>query len=136
MGNVRGMGRETTTAAVRAIVDRVAPPPAFGYLGNVQFELICPVDGGDESSYTQFLDRHPSGGVHHTAVQVDRLETGLEAIGPTERDVVQHGRFGADTRFGYVEAPGTGALLELLQLDGPTHELFDALRRGEPAVTR
>lgn len=109
---------------------------AFGYVGHLQFELICPTDGGDESSYTQFLDRHPGGGIHHTAMVVERLETGLQAIGLSEDDVIQHGRFGADTRFAYVEAPGTGALLELIQLDGPTHELFDSLRRGKPAVTR
>lgn len=112
MCNLRAMGRETSTAALQAIVDRVAPPP-----GTTSFFQIGYV-------------------VPDTAITVERLDAGLQTIGLKEEDVIQHGRFGADTRFGSVEAPGTGALLELIQLDGPTYELFASLRRGMPAMTR
>jgi hypothetical protein len=35
---------------------------AFGYVGDVQFEVIEPVAG--KSTYSEFLDRVPAGGVH------------------------------------------------------------------------
>ena len=38
---------------------------AFGYVGDVQFEVIEPVAG--KSTYSEFLDRVPAGGVHHSA---------------------------------------------------------------------
>lgn len=102
---------------------------AFGNYGHVQYELICPT-GGDESTYTQFLDRNPAGGIHHTATVVADLEAGARAIGLTPADFVQTGRSGEGTQFAYLQTP-IGAYLELLVLDAPTRGLFDGLRRGE-----
>ena len=105
---------------------------AFGYAGDLQFELIHPIDGGDESVYTRFLDRNPDGGIHHTAVRVDDLDRGVVDIGAKPEDVVQTGRFGRGTRFGYVDVTSnTGALIELIQIDDDTLVIFDRLRRGE-----
>lgn len=109
---------------------------AFGYAGNLGFEVIAPLDGGDESSYTRFLDEHPQGGMHHTAIMVERFEDGLRDLGMTADDVVQYGRFNEDTRFGYVPAPGLGTYLEVIQFDAGTRQLFEDLRQGRPAVTR
>ena len=107
---------------------------AFSYLGHLQFELIQPLEDSDESTYTQFLDRHPQGGIHHTALRVETIEQGLHAIGATGDDVVQAGRFGEGTRFAYLDvASATGALVEIIELDATGLEMFEALRRGETA---
>lgn len=105
---------------------------AFGYRGHLQIELIQPTDGGDESTYTQFLERHPQGGVHHTAARVADLRQGVRDLGLAEDALVQTGRFGPGTRFGYVDlADPTGALFELIELDEGGLGMFEALRRGE-----
>ncbi len=105
---------------------------AFGYRGHLQVELIEPTDGGDESTYTQFLERHPQGGLHHTAAHVQSLEQGLEALGLRPEHLIQTGRFGAGTRFGYVEeGQPTGSLFELIELDEGGLGMFEALRSGE-----
>ena len=105
---------------------------AFGYRGHLQVELIAPTDGGDESSYTQFLDRNPRGGVHHTAARVESLHQGVRDLGLEPDAFVQTGRFGPATRFGYVDLTDpTGALFELIELDEGGVGMFEALRRGE-----
>ena len=105
---------------------------AFGYVGHLQLELIQPVAGGDASTYTEYLERHPEGGVHHTAIHVADLDEGLQALGLGRQDVLQSGRFGAGTRFAYVDAAGaTGTLLELIELDDGGTGMFEGLHRGE-----
>ena len=42
---------------------------AFGYIGDMQFEIIEPVAG--KSTYSEFLERVPEGGVHHLGFSVD-----------------------------------------------------------------
>jgi hypothetical protein len=42
---------------------------AFGYVGDVQFEVIEPVAG--KSTYSEFLERVPAGGVHHLGFSVE-----------------------------------------------------------------
>lgn len=106
---------------------------AFSYAGHLQFELIHPIDGGDESCYTTFLDAHPAGGLHHTAVLVESFAAGLEQIGAEPSEVIQSGRFGEGTRFGYVDAAPTGALLEIIELDEGGAGMFEQLRLGQLA---
>jgi catechol 2,3-dioxygenase-like lactoylglutathione lyase family enzyme len=105
---------------------------AFAYLGHLQFELVQPLAGGDPSTYTEFLDRNPGGGVHHVATHVATIEQGLADLGLDESAIVQTGRFGEATRFAYLDiATPTGAMLEIVQLDEPALQMFEALRRGE-----
>ena len=104
---------------------------AFGYMGHLQVELIQPLEGGDASLYTEFLDERPQGGLHHTAVHVADIEHGLRDIGAGAADVLQSGRFGEATRIAYVDvAAPTGALLELIQLDEGGLDMFEATRAG------
>ena len=42
---------------------------AFGYVGDMQFEIIEPVSG--KSTYSEFLERVPEGGVHHLGYSVE-----------------------------------------------------------------
>jgi hypothetical protein len=87
---------------------------AFGYVGDVQFEVIEPVAG--KSTYSEFLDRVPAGGVDYDAATADLLARGYR--------LVQRGTFG-DTKFGYFESsddPGT--MTEIVYLDPNVRGMF------------
>jgi catechol 2,3-dioxygenase-like lactoylglutathione lyase family enzyme len=104
---------------------------AFSYLGHLQIELCQPLEGGDESAYTRFLDQHPAGGVHHTAVRVPTIDEALRQLGATPADIVQSGRAGG-TRFAYLDvARATGIMLEIVEIDEGGISMFEALLRGE-----
>jgi catechol 2,3-dioxygenase-like lactoylglutathione lyase family enzyme len=104
---------------------------AFSYLGNLQIELCQPLEGGDESVYTQFLDRVPAGGVHHMATRVATIEGALGELGRTRDDIVQSARAGG-TRFAYLDiAAPTGLMVEIVELDEGGVGMFEALLRGE-----
>jgi hypothetical protein len=79
------------------------------------------------SSYSEFLSRHPEGGLHHTGILVDDYD---EAVTELSRRCtkVQTGRVG-DTRFAYFDMIGTlGEYIEVLQLGEDFVELFQRIR--------
>jgi methylmalonyl-CoA/ethylmalonyl-CoA epimerase len=101
---------------------------AFGYAGTLQFEVILPLSG--ESSYSEFLARHPEGGVHHTGVLVDDYDVAVAELSQRST-MVQTGRVG-ETRFAYFDLVGTlGAYIEVLQLGDDFVELFERIRTQE-----
>ena len=73
---------------------------AFGYVGDVQFEVIEPVAG--KSTYSEFLDRVPAGGVHHLGFSVEDYDAATADLLARGYRLVQRGTFG-DTKFGYFE---------------------------------
>ena len=73
---------------------------AFGYVGDVQFEVIEPVSG--KSTYSEFLDRVPAGGVHHLGYSVEDYDAATADLLGRGYHPVQRGTFG-DTKFGYFE---------------------------------
>ena len=75
---------------------------AFGYVGDVQFEVIEPVAG--KSTYSEFLDRVPEGGVHHLGYAVEDYDGATRDLTARGYRLVQRGTFG-DTKFGYFETP-------------------------------
>lgn len=98
---------------------------AFGYAGNLQFEVIQPLSG--ESSYSDFLAAHSEGGVHHNGILVDDYDDALAELSQT-CTLVQTGRAGA-TRFAYFDTVGTlGAYTEIVQLGDDFVELFERIR--------
>jgi methylmalonyl-CoA/ethylmalonyl-CoA epimerase len=98
---------------------------AFGYAGDLQFEVIQPISG--RSTYSEFLDAHPMGGIHHTGVLVDDYDAAVAELS-TSFDLAQTGRVG-ETRFGYFDTTAyLGAFVEVLQLGDDFVQLFEHLR--------
>ncbi len=70
----------------------------FVDLGNAKIELLLPL--GDDSPLAGFLERHPTGGIHHVCYEVedliaarDRLvETGARVLGDGEPKTGAHGK--------------------------------------------
>jgi catechol 2,3-dioxygenase-like lactoylglutathione lyase family enzyme len=95
---------------------------AFGYVGETQFEIIENVAG--KSTYSEFLDRVPEGGVHHLGYAVDDYDAATADLLARGYRLVQRGTFG-DTKFGYFETgddPGT--LTEIVYLDANVRGMF------------
>jgi methylmalonyl-CoA/ethylmalonyl-CoA epimerase len=95
---------------------------AFGYVGDMQFEIIENVAG--KSTYSEFLDRVPEGGVHHLGYAVEDYDAATADLLSRGYRAVQRGTFG-DTKFGYFETgddPGT--LTEIVYLDANVRGMF------------
>jgi methylmalonyl-CoA/ethylmalonyl-CoA epimerase len=98
---------------------------AFGYAGDLQFEIIQVLSG--ESTYSEFLGSHPEGGIHHTGVLVDDYDETVAQLSQSF-SLAQTGRVG-ETRFGYFDTkPFIGAYVEVLQLGDDFVQLFEHLR--------
>jgi methylmalonyl-CoA/ethylmalonyl-CoA epimerase len=99
---------------------------AFGYVGDLQFEIIENVAG--KSTYSEFLDRVPAGGVHHLGYSVADYDGATADLLKRGYRPVQRGTFG-DTRFGYFESsddPGT--LTEIVYLDPNVQGMFASIK--------
>jgi catechol 2,3-dioxygenase-like lactoylglutathione lyase family enzyme len=86
---------------------------AFFSLGNVQLELIEPIDG--PSIWREHLDRHGAG-IHHIAFRVADMQQTTDALAERGCPTVQTGDFTGGC-YAYVDsAPQLGVMLELLQV--------------------
>jgi hypothetical protein len=95
---------------------------AFGYVGDTQFEIIEPVAG--KSTYSEFLERVPEGGVHHLGYSVDDYGAATAALLARGYRPVQCGTHG-DTKFGYFEtADDPGTVTEIVYLDANVRTMF------------
>ncbi|MGD9535764.1 MAG: methylmalonyl-CoA epimerase [Alphaproteobacteria bacterium] len=92
--------RETLGATVSAPVDlpEHGVTTVFVELPNTKIELLHPL--GDKSPIAGFLERNPSGGIHHVCYEVDdilaardRLKTsGARVLGDGEPRIGAHGK--------------------------------------------
>jgi methylmalonyl-CoA/ethylmalonyl-CoA epimerase len=92
--------RTTLGAAVRAPQDEPdhGVTVVFVDLPNTKIELLCPL--GDASPIKGFLDKNPSGGIHHICYEVedilaarDRLTAGgARVLGTGEPKIGAHGK--------------------------------------------
>lgn len=99
---------------------------AFGYVGDMQFEMIEPVSG--KSTYSEFLERVPAGGVHHLGYSVDDYEGATADLLARGYRPVQRGTFG-DTKFGYFESPDDpGTVTEIVYLDANVKSMFASIK--------
>lgn len=102
---------------------------AFGYAGNMQIELIQTLSGA--STYSEFIEQNPRGGVHHLGIFVDDYASAVADMKERGFDVVQTGRNG-ETRFAYFDVDHPiGTLLEVVCLAAPIREAFARLKRDE-----
>lgn len=103
---------------------------AFGFVGPFNIELIEPISG--ISSYTEFLERNPAGGLHHIGCKVYDFEKAIADMEQSGSPVIQTGRFGAATRFAYCDTRAAlGHYTEILYFDEPTQVLFEDIRNGQ-----
>ena len=63
--------------------------------------MIEPVAG--KSTYSEFLERVPEGGVHHLGFSVEDYDAAAADLDARGYKLVQRGTFG-DTKFGYYES--------------------------------
>jgi methylmalonyl-CoA/ethylmalonyl-CoA epimerase len=102
---------------------------AFGYAVNMQIELIQTLSG--PSTYSEFIEQNPRGGVHHLGIFVDDYDAAVADMNERGFDVVQTGRNG-ETRFAYFDVDHPiGTLLEVVYLAAPIREAFARLKRNE-----
>jgi methylmalonyl-CoA/ethylmalonyl-CoA epimerase len=95
---------------------------AFGYIGDVQFEIIENISG--KSTYSEFLDRVPEGGIHHLGYSVEDYAAATADLEARGYKLVQRGTFG-DTKFGYYESGDDfGTLTEIIYLDANVQGMF------------
>jgi len=102
---------------------------AFGYAGAMQIELIQSLSGA--STYSEFLEHNPKGGVHHLGILVDDYGKGVADMTARGFELVQSGRNG-ETRFAYFDVDHPiGTLLEIVCLAPQIKAAFERLKRGE-----
>ncbi|MGR3375986.1 VOC family protein [Salipiger abyssi] len=128
MQTTMGTGRFMTLPAdpkvtwFRGNMEEVSYEMAFGYMGDMQIELMMPVSG--RSTYAEYLERVPTGGVHHLGFEVTEFDPAVAEMEARGFQAVQKGSFG-DTRFNYYEHPDDkGTLVEILYLDSAVKEMF------------
>lgn len=96
-----------------------APTPAraklaFFHLGQVDLELIEPIDG--PSTWKDQLDQHGDS-LHHIAFHIQGMPERLAYLSAKGMPLVQRGEY-TGGRYAYVDsAPRLGAILELLEND-------------------
>lgn len=88
---------------------------AFGKTGDLEIELIEPVEG--VSPHTEFLDSGRSG-MHHIRYRVDDVETRMAMAREIGYEVIWYKRFSEDMAFCYMEKPGDPLMIEFLQMQG------------------
>jgi methylmalonyl-CoA/ethylmalonyl-CoA epimerase len=101
---------------------------AFGWCGDMQIELIQPIDG--VSTYSKFLDHNPQGGLHHYGIEIPDYAKGIKEMESAGFTVVQSGRH-HETRFAYFDTTGViGALTELVYLQPEEKAFMLSLKQG------
>lgn len=71
---------------------------ALGQIGNVQWELIQPLD--DKSDYAVFLKEHGEG-VHHVALAADSYKDAVDFCAKNNLEQIQYGYWNSNFRYDY-----------------------------------
>ncbi|MGF1619427.1 MAG: methylmalonyl-CoA epimerase [Rhodomicrobiaceae bacterium] len=98
------LAAETYRSMLGATLSEAAPQPDHGVttifveLPNTKIELLEPL--GEDSPIAKFLERNPSGGIHHICYEVDDIhaaarrlvEQGARILGDGEPKIGAHGK--------------------------------------------
>lgn len=86
---------------------------AFGRSGELEIELIQWVSG--ESPHSEFIQQGREG-IHHLRFRVDDADGWIAKLATIGYQPYWYKRYSADTTFAYLERPGDGLVVELLQM--------------------
>jgi hypothetical protein len=103
---------------------------ALAYVGNIQIEIIQPVQG--ETIYNECIENRTSGLVyHHVGYESPSLESYWDTYRQIEQagcPAAQTGVFG-ETVYAYFDFRSEiGTYLEIIWLDKPTRKMYDSIR--------
>ena len=99
----------------------------FAYAGAFNIEIIQPVSG--DSTYSRFLESRPGGGVHHVGLKVPSYDRAIADMKASGFEVLQTGRFGAGTKFAYLDTDkAIGTYTEIFYWDEEAELLFAKIR--------
>lgn len=101
---------------------------AFGYLGDLQVELIQPLSG--ESTYSAYLRQNPRGGVQHVGILVDDFDAAVAAMTARGFEAVQSGCHG-ETKLVYFDTgEASGTLTEIITIAPDELAMFERFKQG------
>ncbi len=107
---------------------------AFGYIGDVNVEVVHPRDDGDPDLLGEFLEEHPEGGFHHVGFQVPEYDIGYAEMESKFGPAVQEGKSGIGGDWAHFDTRATtGTYTEILWFSDEAQSFIDALRSGDPA---
>jgi catechol 2,3-dioxygenase-like lactoylglutathione lyase family enzyme len=120
-------GAETTTLRGEPVEFRAHI--SLGYSGDLQLELIQPVEG--PTIHAEFLAEHGPG-LHHVCFPVDDLDV---AVADAERDglpvLMRGSMMGGEIEFAYVDGAAAGApYVELARIGPRMQAFYDAVRQA------
>ena len=117
--------RETTT--LRGEPVRFVAHISLGYAGDLQLELIQPVEG--PTIHAEFLAAHGPG-LHHVCFEVDDVATACAAAEAAGLPVLMRGSMmDGEIEFAYVDGSAGGApYVELARIGPAMRDFYDAVR--------
>lgn len=124
--------RLITTGQYRAQSNTMIKNVAFVTAGNMQYEILEQLDD-TPSIYREFLDQHPSGGLHHVAFYSENFEADRECArnAGLELNIVQEFLTPDGTTFEIYMEPAntTDPLLVQFMYPGATEAIFAELEK-------
>ena len=105
---------------------------SLGYAGDLQLELIQPVDG--PSIHAEFLAAHGPG-LHHVCFDVDDIDAACAAAETAGVPVLMRGSMmGGEIQFAYLDGSAGGApYIELARIGPQMREFYDAVKEQSRA---
>jgi catechol 2,3-dioxygenase-like lactoylglutathione lyase family enzyme len=102
---------------------------SLGYAGDLQLELIQPVDG--PSIHREFLDAHGPG-LHHVCFAVDDVDAACSAAESSGVPVLMRGSMmDGEIEFAYVDGSAGGApYVELARIGPEMQAFYDAVKNA------
>ena len=120
-------GQELDNYYFRGELTELKMTMAFGYWGDIQVELITPVNDTD-NLYTRALKDAP-GKLNHYATIVADLDALLDAHNLGEQHIIQSGSMSSGVKFVYLDEFMPGGLhLELIQSPESAQQGFEGMK--------
>lgn len=121
---------ETTT--LRGEPVRFVCNIALGYAGDLQLEVIAPVEG--PTIHAEFLAEHGAG-LHHVCFEVDDMAAAVAGAEEAGLPVLMRGSMmGGEIEFAYLDGSAGGApYIELARIGPAMREFYDAVRTASRA---
>jgi catechol 2,3-dioxygenase-like lactoylglutathione lyase family enzyme len=120
------------TTTLRGEPVRFVAHISLGYAGDLQLELIQPVEG--RTIHAEFLDANGPG-LHHVCFEVDDIEESCAAAEAAGIPVLMRGSMmGGEIEFAYVDGSEAGApYVELARIGPQMREFYDAIKEQSKA---